>query len=198
MVVKPKLFLDMDNVLVDTLSILNVIDMQAEKVAKPDQIPGIFRDLPPMVGAVEAVQSLAENYELHILSTAPWKNASAWQDKLLWLAQYFGDDKKSPFYKRVTLTHDKSLAHGVGGILIDDRPYHGASQWNDEATDSLWLQYGYDNRLVWSEQLVTYLNAVAQAYKTSGTLRVSAETVAIKKDYQLFGKNDRFEKAHWE
>ncbi len=53
--------------------------------------------------------------------------------KILWLAQYFGNDKQSPFYKRVTLTHDKSLAHGVGGILIDDRPYHGASQWNDEA-----------------------------------------------------------------
>ncbi len=79
MVKKPKLFLDMDNVLVDTLSILNVIDMRSEKVKKPDQIPGIFRDLPPMVGAVEAVKSLAENYELHILSTAPWQNASAWQ-----------------------------------------------------------------------------------------------------------------------
>ncbi|MBZ6003079.1 hypothetical protein KII95_03390 [Leuconostoc gelidum subsp. aenigmaticum] len=198
MVMKPKLFLDMDNVLVDTLSILNVIDMSSEKVKKPDQIPGIFRDLPPMVGAVEAVKSLAENYELHILSTAPWKNPSAWQDKLLWLAQYFGDDNQSPFYKRVTLTHDKSLARGVGGILIDDRPYHGASQWNDETADSLWIQYGYDDQLVWSEQLVDYLNAVAKAYKTSGTLRLSAEAVAEQVGYQLFGQNDHFEKAHWE
>lgn len=198
MVKKPKLFLDMDNVLVDTLSILNVIDMRSGKVKKPDQIPGIFRDLPPMVGAVEAVKSLAENYELHILSTAPWKNPSAWQDKLLWLAQYFGDDNQSPFYKRVTLTHDKSLARGVGGILIDDRPYHGASQWNDETADSLWIQYGYDNQLVWSEQLVDYLNAVAKAYKTSGTLRLSAEAVAEQAGYQLFGQNDHFEKAHWE
>jgi len=198
MVMKPKLFLDMDNVLVDTLSILNAVDMRSEKVKKPDQIPGIFRNLPPMVGAVEAVKSLAENYELHILSTAPWQNASAWQDKLLWLAQYFGNDKQSPFYKRVTLTHDKSLAHGVGGILIDDRPYHGASQWNDEAADSLWIQYGYDARLVWSDQLVNYLNAVAKAYKTSGTLRLSAEAVAEQTGYQLFGKNDHFEKAHWE
>ncbi|OJF03092.1 hypothetical protein BKY29_07540 [Weissella confusa] len=38
---KPKLFLDMDNVLVDTLLILNAIDMAGETVAKPDQIPGI-------------------------------------------------------------------------------------------------------------------------------------------------------------
>ncbi|WP_294976892.1 hypothetical protein [uncultured Leuconostoc sp.] len=198
MVMKPKLFLDMDNVLVDTLSILNAIDMTSEKVKKPDQIPGVFRDLPPMSGAIEAVQSLAENYELHILSTAPWQNASAWQDKLLWLAQYFGDDKQSPFYKRVTLTHDKSLAHGVGGILIDDRPYHGASQWNDDATDSLWLQYGYDVRLVWSDQLVTYLTAVAQSYQQFGTLRLSAATVAMQSGYQLYGRTDSFEKSHWE
>ncbi len=53
---KPKLFLDMDNVLVDTLLILNAIDMAGETVAKPDQIPGIFRDLPPVPGAIDAVK----------------------------------------------------------------------------------------------------------------------------------------------
>ena len=79
---KPKLFLDMDNVLVDTLAILNTIDIQQLQVDKPDQSPGVFRNLPPMPGAVAAVQTLSTVYELHILSTAPWQNASAWQDKL--------------------------------------------------------------------------------------------------------------------
>lgn len=74
---KPKLFLDMDNVLVDTLLILNAIDMAGETVAKPDQIPGIFRDLPPVPGAIDAVNKLNDYYELYILSTAPWQNASA-------------------------------------------------------------------------------------------------------------------------
>lgn len=72
---QPKLFLDMDNVLVDTLSVLNQIDMSKESVVKPDQIPGIFRDLPPIPGAIEAVNRLANEYEIYILSTtAPWHN----------------------------------------------------------------------------------------------------------------------------
>ncbi|CAM3080483.1 5' nucleotidase, NT5C type [Leuconostoc rapi] len=198
MLTKPKLFLDMDNVLVDTLTILNHIDMTNQTVEKPDQIPGIFRNLPPMSGAVEAIKDLSGIYELHILSTAPWKNASAWQDKISWLAQYFGDGASSPFYKRVTLTHDKGLAHGVGGILIDDRPYHGASDWQDASTDSLWLQYGYDPKLVWSKDLVSYLKLVGQAYQTSGELRNSAEQVAQQAGYQLFSHDSSFEKADWE
>ena len=120
---KPKLFLDMDNVLVDTLLILNAIDMAGETVAKPDQIPGIFRDLPPVPGAIDAVNKLNDYYELYILSTAPWQNASAWQDKLIWLQHHFGEDEQSPFYKRVIMAHDKSLARTPGGILVDDRPY---------------------------------------------------------------------------
>lgn len=198
MLTKPKLFLDMDNVLVDTLPVLNRIDMTNQTVEKPDQIPGIFRHLPPVAGAVAAVQSLSSVYELHILSTAPWKNASAWQDKLSWLAQYFGDDASSPFYKRVTLTHDKGLAHGVGGILIDDRPYHGASDWQDVSTDTLWLQYGYDPKLIWSNELVSYLKLVGQAYQTSGKLRESAEQVAQQSGYKLFSSDGSFEKATWE
>ncbi|GHC23067.1 5' nucleotidase, NT5C type [Leuconostoc lactis] len=195
---KPKLFLDMDNVIVDTLAILNTIETQQLQVDKPDQIPGIFRDLPPMPGAVAAVQALATVYELHILSTAPWQNASAWQDKLLWLAEHFGDGPDSPFYKRVTLTHDKGLVHAVGGILIDDRPYHGASQWLDPAADSLWLQYGHDPRLVWTGELVDYLKLVAQAYQSTGKLHESAIEQAKGADYQLYGATDHFEKAHWE
>lgn len=198
MVTKPKLFLDMDNVLVDTLSVLNTIDVKQLQVDKPDQVQGVFRNLPPMSGAVAAISVLAEDYELSILSTAPWQNASAWQDKLLWLSDYFGDDEKSPFYKRVTITHDKGLVHAAGGILIDDRPYHGASQWLDPKTDSLWLQYGYDARLVWNEELVTYLKLVAQTYKTTGSLRESAIKVADSAAYQLYGAVDNFQRAHWE
>lgn len=195
---KPKLFLDMDNVLVDTLAILNTMDTQQLQVDKPDQIPGVFRHLPPMAGAIAAVQALAADYELHILSTAPWQNASAWQDKLLWLAEHFGDGPDSPFYKRVTLTHDKGLVHAVGGILIDDRPYHGAGDWLDPAADSLWLQYGHDSRLVWTGELVTFLKTVAQAYQTTGQLHTSAIEQAKTAGYQLHGATDHFEKAHWE
>jgi len=195
---RPKLFLDMDNVLVDTLSVLNQIDMTTQTVAKPDQIPGIFRDLPPMPGAVAAVETLAAYYELHILSTAPWQNPSSWQDKLIWLQQYFGDDQQSPFYKRVVMAHDKGLLHYGGGMLIDDRPYHGASAWDDAAADSVWLQFGFDDRLVWSTELVDFLIAVAKDYDKITNLRSAVAQVSARHDYQIHGDVTTFEKAHWE
>lgn len=195
---KPKLFLDMDNVLVDTLTVLNAIDMTHEQVQKPDQIPGVFRDLKPMPGAIDAVNALADNYEMYILSTAPWHNASAWQDKIVWLQEYFGDGEENPFYKRVVMAHDKGLAHGAGGILVDDRPYHGASAWDDATTDSFWLQYGHDSKLVWSQELVNFLKEVATQYADNQNIRQSIEMVNTKQAYQLHGDKESFSKAHWE
>jgi hypothetical protein len=197
MVNKPKLFLDMDNVLVDTLTVLNQLNPADYQVNKPDQIPGVFLDLQPVEGALESVKSLAPHYDLYILSTAPWHNPSAWQDKLLWLEKYFGNDEDSPFYKRVVMTHDKGLVHGVGGILVDDRPYHGASSWDDEQTDSVWLQYGHDERLVWSKNLTEYLIDVARKFESTRSLRLAVQK-ANDQDYQIFGDKQRFNKAHWE
>lgn len=197
--VKPKLFLDMDNVLVDTLTVLNDLDMTDQVVKKPDQVPGIFLNLEPMPGAVAAVNELANHFELYILSTAPWLNASAWQDKLIWLQRYFGDGPDNPFYKRVVMAHDKSLARGVGGILVDDRPYHGASAWDDAAADSMWVQFGHAaGRLTWTADLVGILTQVADAIQTGATLRETVEEVFSAAGLTPHGAVDTFEKAAWE
>ena len=195
---QPKLFLDMDNVLVDTLSVLNKIDMRQQSVEKPDQIPGIFRDLPPMPGAIEAVKQLATEYDVYVLSTAPWQNPSAWQDKLIWLQHYFGEDNTSPIYKRIILAHDKSVAHFGGGILVDDRPYHGASDWDDPDADSIWLQFGADPRLTWSNELVSFLLDVSQVQDVTDTLRDAVSVVAERGHFYVHGDKTEFDKAHWE
>ncbi|MHC8518917.1 5' nucleotidase, NT5C type [Weissella confusa] len=195
---QPKLFLDMDNVLVDTLSVLNQIDMSKESVVKPDQIPGVFRDLPPIPGAIEAVNRLANEYEIYILSTAPWHNPSAWQDKLIWLQHYFGAGEDSPLYKRVIMAHDKSVAHYGGGILVDDRPYHGASDWDDETSDSVWLQFGADPRLVWDDELVDFLMDVSQVQDVTENLREAVKVVAERGHFNVHGDKATFDKAHWE
>ncbi|MDA5457897.1 5' nucleotidase, NT5C type [Weissella confusa] len=195
---KPKLFLDMDNVLVDTLLILNAIDMAGETVAKPDQIPGIFRDLPPVPGAIDAVNKLNDYYELYILSTAPWQNVSAWQDKLIWLQHHFGDDEKSPFYKRVILAHDKSLARTPGGILVDDRPYHGASGWDDAEMDSQWIQYGYESKMTWQTGLVDLLIEAAEVFKNGDSIRNAVDTVMNEHQIAVHGDTEKFVKAAWE
>ena len=77
----------------------------------------------PMKGAIEAYRYLAEYYDVYVLSTAPWKNPSAWSDKLLWVQKYLGDVA----YKRLILTHHKDLNRG--DYLIDDRKKNGASEF---------------------------------------------------------------------
>lgn len=195
---KPKFFLDMDNVLVDTLLILNAIDMGGETVAKPDQIPGIFRDLPPVPGAIDAVNKLRDYYELYILSTAPWQNASAWQDKLIWLQHHFGDDEKSPFYKRVILAHDKSLSRTPEAILVDDRPYHGASGWDDAKMDSQWVQYGYEPKMTWQTGLVELLIETAEVFNDGDGIRNAIDKVMNEHNIAVHGDTEKFVKAAWE
>ncbi|MDR3189700.1 MAG: hypothetical protein LBT80_00660 [Lactobacillaceae bacterium] len=198
---KPKLFLDMDNMLVDTLGVLNQLDMQDYPgVEKPDRIPGIFKDLPEIPGAVAAVKTLAAKYEIFILSTAPWHNPSAWTDKLTWLTNRFGGDANSPIYKHVIMTHEKGLINPVGGILIDDRPYHGAAEWDDPNRGRLWIQYGYDQRLTWaSGELTKLLLAGADLYAKGDINERQAVDLANQAyDYQLYNPEKTFEKAGWE
>lgn len=130
---KPILFFDMDNVLVNFQSGIDKLDEATKQEygeyydsagvfheAHYDDVPGIFALMEPIKGAKEAVQKLAEKYDVYILSTAPWKNPTACNDKLAWVKKHFGGEKGDVFYKRLILTHHKDLCHG--DYLIDDRP----------------------------------------------------------------------------
>jgi len=50
-----------------------------EYLTNPDDIPGVFRNLPPIEGAVEAVNEYlnCDGFDVYILTTAPWDNPSA-------------------------------------------------------------------------------------------------------------------------
>ena len=125
-------YIDMDNVLVDFPSgIARLSDKECETYVNSfDDCPGVFALMDPMFGAIEAVNALARNYDLFILSTAPWLNPSAWSDKLTWVQKHFGLDKDSVFYKRLIISHHKDL--NSGDYLIDDRTKNGASEFKGE------------------------------------------------------------------
>lgn len=129
---KPIVYIDMDNVLVDFPSAFPLVEPELlqQYANDKDEIPGIFSLMQPMAWAVEAVYTLAPHFELYALSTAPWENASAWIDKLLWIKQYFGDGEDNPFYKRLILSHNKHL--NIGDFLIDDRTKNGAGEFTGE------------------------------------------------------------------
>ena len=144
---KKRVFVDMDNVLVNFQS---GIDQQSPDVLKEyegrfDEIPGIFGLMEPMQGAIEAMHTLQPHFDLFILSTAPWKNPSAWSDKVKWVTRYLDDI----FHKRMVITHRKDLCQG--DYLIDDRGKNGTSEFVGE-----WIEFGSDRFPDW-ESVVKYL-----------------------------------------
>ena len=144
---KKRLYFDMDGVIVDFVSAL---ELQSEETLKEyegrlDEIPGLFGQMKPMPGALEAVRKLNEKYDCYILSTAPWNNPSAWSDKVEWVTKYLDD----VFHKRIILTHHKDFCKG--DILIDDRPKHGASEFEGE-----WIQFGSAKYPDW-DRVLQYL-----------------------------------------
>lgn len=150
---KPILYFDMDNVLVDFPSGINAYpDKTLEKYREIvngrihthyDDIPGIFTQMKPTPGAIEAVRKLSKHYDCYILSTSPWGNPTALNDKLDWIKRHFDytveevtikDNETNcgnPFYKRAIFSHHKNLCIQPGAWLIDDRPNHGADQFGD-------------------------------------------------------------------
>ncbi|RCW93445.1 5' nucleotidase, NT5C type [Winogradskyella arenosi] len=122
---KQIVFVDMDNVLVNFQSGIDRISEEEKEQYKNDldNVPGIFSLMDPYEGAIEGYQWLAKNFDTYILSTAPWKNPSAWTDKLLWVQKHLPEVAE----KRLILSHNKQLAHG--DFLIDDRTANGAGDF---------------------------------------------------------------------
>ena len=84
---KKILYIDLDNTLVNFQSgIDRLTDSVREKYKNDlDEAPHIFSRMDPLDGAIDAYHQLAQQFDTYILSTAPWKNATAWHDKVLWV-----------------------------------------------------------------------------------------------------------------
>lgn len=141
---KKRLYFDMDGVIVDFVSALKLQSEQTlkEYEGREDEIPGLFGQMQPMPGALEAVRKLNEYYDCYILSTAPWGNPSAWSDKVIWITRYLDD----VFHKKMVITHCKHLCKG--DILIDDRDKHGVRDFEGE-----WIHFGSERFPDWNAVL---------------------------------------------
>jgi 5'-nucleotidase len=135
---KKIVYIDMDGVLVDLQAAFDKVFEQNPKLKEqykdnPDHIQGIFRNPPPIEGAIEAVKKLHESgkYELFIATSAPWGNPLSASDKRFWIEEHFGN----LFHKKMFVTHRKDLL--MGDYLIDDRTKNGAGEFSGEL-----LQFG--------------------------------------------------------
>jgi len=151
---KKILYIDMDGVLVDFRSSFDHVSeaLLEEYEGREDDIPGIFRHMAPMPGAIEAYRALAKIYDTYILSTAPWANPTAWSDKAVWVRQHLGPDPGDPPYKRLILAHHKDLFRGH--YLVDDRLKRGAAEFQGKL-----LLFGSPEYPDWPA-VVEYLTAV--------------------------------------
>ena len=178
-----RVFVDMDNVLVDFQSGLDQVseEIKSEYAGRLDEIPGLFAKMKPMEGAIEAVHELQKYYDLFILSTAPWKNPSAWSDKVEWVTKY----REDVFHKKMIITHRKDLCQG--DYLIDDRGKNGTSEFSGE-----WIHFGSEQFPDWesvlkflaSERLDEYLQEIGRT-----DLLTLEEELALSKAIQEKGSD---------
>ena len=136
------LYIDMDGVLVDLQSNLD----------KQGWHQNVFKDPPPIDGAVEAFNELCHKrstqkrsihaYDVYILSTAPWNIPNSWTQKRLWVSKYLGNKA----HKRLILCNHKNLLRG--DILIDDRTANGAGEFQGEL-----IQFGTEKFPNWQQTL---------------------------------------------
>lgn len=127
-VIRKILYLDMDNVLVDFASAIPRLTRREREQYEGhlDDVPGIFARMDPVEGAIQAYGELSEIFDTYILSTAPWANPTALNDKLAWVKEYLGER----CHKRLILSHHKHLNRG--DFLVDDRPNNGAKDFEGE------------------------------------------------------------------
>ncbi len=117
---------------------------------RPDRIPNIYKDLEPIVGAIEAVNKIManDNFETFFLSTPPWDNPDGWKHKRLWIEKYFGNSARH----KLILTARKDL--NIGDYLIDDSKFRGQQKFNGE-----WIEFGSKKFPDW-HAVLTYLNLI--------------------------------------
>ena len=174
---KKILYIDLDNTLVDFPSGIRRLSDEArlEYEGRYDDAPGIFALMDPLPDALSAYRALAQHFDTYILSTAPWHNASAWHDKVLWVQKHLGLTSETVAYKRLILSHHKNLNRG--DFLVDDRSANGAGEFEGE-----WLQIGADAAYPSWASVTDYLLSRAQPSMLDAAVNLARSAHAGQRD----------------
>lgn len=171
---RPIILVDMDNVVVDSgIAYRNLVDKtfpelpripeesikvwDSEGLYPPEytqklhdlwNTPGLFANMKPVKGSLEALADLGRLNHLVLCTMPPAKSKTAWQEKAEWIKEYLGQRWLDE--KRVVMTGDKTIIHGR--ILIDDKPsITGAMEpiWEHIVYDLPYNQETLGRRMTW-------------------------------------------------
>ena len=155
---KPILYLDMDGVVVDFPETIEEIDQAIREKCREwcaknskhhSDFEGLFATLKPMDGAIEAIEVLRVDFDILLLSSAPWNNIESWSHKRQWVGKHLPQIGK----KRLILSHRKDLNRG--DYLVDDRSRNGAIEFGNYEGQE-WINFGSEHFPNW-KRVVEYL-----------------------------------------
>lgn len=119
---KPRVFFDLDGVVVDFDRFLRVESLVLGRQLTGDDVkgmPGAYLQMQPVEGAIAGVRSvIGMGFDVWIATKPPTGIAHAYADKAAWVFQHLPELKR-----KLILTHDKGLLGDYGDILVDDRPH---------------------------------------------------------------------------
>ena len=169
---KKILYIDMDGVLVDFQSGIKALSKDNFKKYKNryDEAPNIFSVMEPIKDAIFSFNLLSEYFDTYILSTSPWDNPTALQDKQNWVKKYIGKAAK----KRLIFSHHKNL--NKGDFLIDDRTKRGADKFEGEH-----IHFGYEPFCNWFDVLDYLIENIADINIRNRALKEKKNKEAFEK-----------------
>ncbi len=140
---KPRLFIDLDDVIVDLWRFIREYHNMPHDAAKIDKhwltvkdIPRLFKKLKPIPGSFEFVNTISEQYRdthyIGFLTSIPkpiGPMITADQDKREWVKRFISDHV--PVHTIIGGEHKCQYVNGPTDILIDDL-YRNIEAWNNK------------------------------------------------------------------
>ena len=141
---RPVLYIAMDETLCDNKNGWRKCseEQRQQYAGRLHDLPGFFEALEPMPTAVKAFHTLAETYNVFVVTECPATNPSASAEKVRWTGHWLG----VPAYNRVIVTNHKHLLYG--DYLIDARMTGGAEEFMGTL-----LHFGEEPYRTWEDVL---------------------------------------------
>ena len=110
------IYIDMDDVLCDFIGSYNKKIAEHPESKYPQSQYGFWRELPPLEGALDAVNFLINSpkFDVYILTAPSIMNPLCYLEKRLWVEDYFGIE----LVNKLIISPNKAL--NKGDYLIDD------------------------------------------------------------------------------